>query len=278
MYGLDTDAARSASSQGADRNGAGPMLDVTGLDTGYGPVRILEGVSLSVAPGTVVALVGANGAGKTTLLRALSGLISPTAGRIVVDGQDLTNARPNTIVNAGLVHVAEGRRLFRSQTVGENLDLGFYGLKLARTEERARLHEVLAFFPVLSDKLQAQAGALSGGQQQMLAIAQVLVRRPKLLLLDEPSLGLAPVIVDQVFDVLKRLVGNGTTILLVEQMVDRALEIADRAYVIQNGRIVGSGTAAELKNSDTIRNAYLGKADAHGLALPPSSSHTRKMP
>ena len=238
-----------------------PMLEVTGLDAGYGPVRILEHVSLVVEGGTVVALVGANGAGKTTLLHALSGIVRPTAGQIVFEGQQLSGARPDRIVASGIVHVAEGRRLFRTQTVGENLDLGFYGMGLSRSDENARLAEVLDLFPVLASRLNAQAGALSGGQQQMLAIAQVLVRRPKLLLLDEPSLGLAPVIVDQVFEVLQRLNGSGTTILLVEQMVDRALAIADRAYVLQNGRIVGSGTAAELGTGDLIRKAYLGTAE-----------------
>lgn len=239
-----------------------PMLEVSGLDAGYGPVRILEHVSLVVERASVVALVGANGAGKTTLLHALSGLVRPTSGRIVFDGEDLTGSSPDRVVKAGIVHVAEGRRLFRTQSVGENLDLGFYGTGLSRAEENDRLAEVLALFPVLADRLKAQAGALSGGQQQMLAIAQVLVRHPKLLLLDEPSLGLAPVVVDQVFDVLQRLNGTGTTILLVEQMVDRALAIADRGYVLQNGRIVGSGTAQELISGDLVRKAYLGVADA----------------
>ena len=246
---------------GSAQTATPPMLEVSALIAGYGPVRILEEVSLVVEPGTVVALVGANGAGKTTLLRALSGLVRPTSGRIVFEGEDLAAARPDRIVAAGIVHVAEARRLFRTQSVAENLDLGFYGANLSRAEEASRLAEVLALFPVLAERLTAQAGALSGGQQQMLAIAQVLVRHPKLLLLDEPSLGLAPVIVDQVFEVLQRLNATGTTILLVEQMVDRALAIADRAYVMQHGRIVGSGVASELMSSDLVRKAYLGVAD-----------------
>ena len=238
-----------------------PMLQVCVLEAGYGPVRILERLSLDVCRGSVVALVGANGAGKTTLLHALSGLVRPTAGQILFEDVDLAGARPDRIVAAGIVHVAEGRRLFRTQTVAENLDLGLYRAGLSREEENTRLAEVLDLFPVLGDRLKALAGALSGGQQQMLAIAQALVRRPKLLMLDEPSLGLAPVIVDQLFEVLEKLNAGGTTILLVEQMVDRALAIADRAYVLQNGRIVGSGTAAELRDSDLVRRAYLGTAE-----------------
>jgi branched-chain amino acid transport system ATP-binding protein len=241
---------------------AGTLLEVTGLQAGYGPVRILENVALTIGRGAFVALVGANGAGKSTLLRALSGLVRPTAGRIVFDGEDLTSALPDRVVAVGIVHVAEGRRLFRTQSVADNLDMGLYGTKLSRADEKVRVDEALAMFPILQEKLHLQAGTLSGGQQQMLAIAQVLVRHPRLLLLDEPSLGLAPVVVDQVFDVLAKLHQGGVTILLVEQMVDKALALAQSGYVMQNGRIVGSGSAAELISSDMVRRAYLGAAEA----------------
>ncbi|MDF3075980.1 MAG: transporter ATP-binding protein [Alphaproteobacteria bacterium] len=234
------------------------LLEVRTLTVGYGHVGVLEDVSLDIAPGTIVALVGSNGAGKSTLLRAISGLLKPTRGSIAFDGRPIDGATPNLVVDAGILHVAEGRRLFRSQSVRHNLDLGLYGVDVDRDEEKARLDYVFELFPILVDKLDHQASTLSGGQQQMLAIGQALMRRPKLLMLDEPSLGLAPIVVDQVMDVIVKLKMAGTTILLVEQMVERALEIADHGYVLQSGRLIGQGKPAELQQSDAIRRAYVG--------------------
>lgn len=234
------------------------LLEVRNLTVGYGHVGVLENVSLDIASGSIVALVGSNGAGKSTLLRSVSGLLKPARGSIVFDGKPIGGATPNRVVDAGILHVAEGRRLFRAQSVRHNLDLGLYGVKVERAEEKARLDYVFELFPILVDKLDHQASTLSGGQQQMLAIGQALMRQPRLLMLDEPSLGLAPIVVDQVMDVIVRLKSRGTTILLVEQMVERALEIADYGYVLQSGKLTGSGTPSELQQSDAIRRAYVG--------------------
>ncbi len=234
------------------------LLEVGGLDAGYGPVGVLRGVDLSVAAGTIVALVGSNGAGKSTLLRTVSGLLRPSAGTIAFAGEAIAGARPHRIIDLGLLHVAEGRRLFRRQDVHSNLELGLYGTRLDRGEEKRRYDFVYDLFPMLAERPAALAGILSGGQQQMLAIAQALMRQPRLVMLDEPSLGLAPIVVDQVMAVLQRLRAGGTTILLVEQMVEQALDIADRAYVMQNGTMIGSGTPAEIRAGDLIRRAYLG--------------------
>jgi branched-chain amino acid transport system ATP-binding protein len=234
------------------------LLQVRGVDAGYGHVGVLRGVDLSVPVGTIVALVGSNGAGKSTLLRTVSGLLRPSAGAITFDGQAVAGARPHRIIDLGLLHVAEGRRLFRRQDVHSNLELGLYGTRLDRGEEKRRYDFVYELFPMLAERPTALAGILSGGQQQMLAIAQALMRQPKLLMLDEPSLGLAPIVVDQVMAVLQRLRSGGTTILLVEQMVERALDIADRAYVMQNGTMIGGGTPEEIRAGDLIRRAYLG--------------------
>lgn len=235
-----------------------PLLDVQAVDAGYGHVGVLRGVSLQVAEGAIVALVGANGAGKSTLLKTISGVIRPSAGRIAFGGAEIGGLAPHRIVDAGLMHVAEGRRLFRSQTVRDNLELGLYGGKLDAGAEARRYDFVYDLFPMLKERPNDRAGVLSGGQQQMLAIAQALMREPRLLMLDEPSLGLAPVIVDLVIAAIDRLRAAGVTILLVEQMVDRALDIADHAYVFQNGVVIGHGAPAEVRGGDLIRRAYLG--------------------
>jgi len=236
------------------------LLRVEGVDVGYGHVGVLQSVSLEIAAGGIVALVGSNGAGKSTLLRAISGLLRPRSGRILFDGRDIAGLRPDRIVDAGVLHVAEGRRLFHQQSVADNLELGLYGTRLDRAAQARRHAHVYDLFPVLAERRGARAGVLSGGQQQMLAIGQALMRDPRLLMLDEPSLGLAPIIVDQVLDVVVRLRAGGTTILIVEQMVERALEIADYAYVLQNGRMAGHGPASELATSDLVTNAYVGVA------------------
>ncbi len=244
----------TAPGQGGSRS----LLSVQDLTVGYGHVGVLEHVSLEVAPGTIVALVGSNGAGKSTTLRAISGLLRPAAGRILLDGRDIGGQRPDRIVAAGVLHVAEGRRLFRQQTVMDNLELGLYRSSVPRPAEAERYQRIFELFPALAERRRDRAGVLSGGQQQMLAIAQALIREPRLLMLDEPSLGLAPVLVDEVLAVIAKMRDAGTAVLLVEQMVERALEVADRGYVLQNGRIIGEGTPAELARGDLIRRAYVG--------------------
>ncbi|WP_213956869.1 ABC transporter ATP-binding protein [Variovorax sp. dw_954] len=237
---------------------AAPLLQVRDLHGGYGRVSVLEGVSIEVPERGLVAIVGSNGAGKSTLLRALSGLVRSSSGEIVFGGQSLVGAAPGAIVAQGLLHVAEGRRLFRSQTVRDNLQLGLWGAKLGKADAAARFDRVFTLFPVLHERQGVRAGILSGGQQQMLAVAQALMHAPRLLMLDEPSLGLAPAVIDQLLDAVVQLRTEGTTILLVEQMVERALQIADTAYVLQNGRVIGHGPARELHDSELVRQAYLG--------------------
>jgi len=242
-----------------------PLLAARNVDAGYGHVRVLENVSIAADAGRIVALVGRNGAGKTTLLRTLSGLNRPTSGDILFDGRSIAGARTPAIVAAGLLHVAEGRRLFRRQSVADNIELGRYGLRLSEPQRRQRIDRIHELFPVLREKQDLVAGGLSGGQQQMLAIAQAMMREPKLLMLDEPSLGLAPVVVDQVLAAILALRAQGVGILLVEQMVERALEIADDAYVLQNGRVIASGPAREIAAGDALHAAFMGEhgAPAH---------------
>lgn len=239
-----------------------PLLSASNVDAGYGHVRVLENVSIDVRQGRIVVLVGRNGAGKSTLLRALSGLNRPTSGKVTFDGSDITTAPPNAIVKAGLLHVAEGRRLFRRQSVADNIELGRYGLRLTEQDHHRRVECIHQLFPILREKMELPAGSLSGGQQQMLAIAQAMMREPKLLMLDEPSLGLAPVLVDQVLAAILTLRAQGVAILLVEQMVERALEIADDAYVMQNGRVITSGPAAEIAAGAALHAAFMGEHGA----------------
>ena len=237
-----------------------PLLEVNDLSVGYGIVPVIQAATLQVGRGEAVVLLGANGAGKSTLLKALSGLLVPAAGCIRFDGRDLSRLRAEALVTLGLSHVAEGRRIFRRESVMDNLLLGMYRLGLARTETVARVEEALAMFPALRQKANELAGSLSGGQQQMLAIAQALVRKPHLLMLDEPSLGLAPNLVEDVFRTLATVRAQGVSILLVEQVVERALQFADHAYLLQSGRMSGEGPAAALRGSDAVRRAYLGAA------------------
>lgn len=239
------------------------LLTVEDLEAGYGSLPILRAVSLKVHVGETVALLGSNGAGKSTLLRAISGLIRPTAGTVEFGGTDLVGLAPHNIVHHGLVHVPEGRRLFARQTVASNLELGMFGTRLSDDEAEARVESALDLFPVLRQRMTQQAGLLSGGQQQMLAIAQALVREPRLLILDEPSLGLAPVIIDEVFDALTTLKEQGGTVLLVEQLADRALRLSERAYVMSQGRIAVEGDAASLRDSKALEEAYLGTQVHH---------------
>jgi branched-chain amino acid transport system ATP-binding protein len=233
------------------------LLEVSGLDVHYGGIHALKGVSFAVEPAQVVALIGANGAGKTTTLRAISGLVRASGGRVVFDGKDITNLPPHQIVARGLSHVPEGRGIFSNLTVDENLQLGGFlrtdAAGAAKDRKRA-----LELFPRLGERLAQSAGTLSGGEQQMLAIARALIARPKLLMLDEPSLGLAPQVVAVIFQIVKTIVDEGTTILLVEQNAHMALRVAQHAYVLEVGSLVQSGPAAELARDDKIRKAYLG--------------------
>ncbi len=233
------------------------LLVVDSLRAGYGSLEILHGVSLSIEPGEAVAVLGPNGAGKSTLLRTISGLIAPRAGRVQFQQSTLTGLPAHAIPHLGLVHVPEARHVFGQLTVEENLMVGGTPLP-ARSARLAALDEVWALFPMLRDKAGAVAASLSGGQQQMLAIGRALMARPKLLMLDEPSLGLAPVVVDELYAALGKLKGSGITILLVEQDVHTALEFADRAYVLESGLIALTGTADALREDPHIRDLYLG--------------------
>lgn len=236
------------------------MLEVEGLHSAYGRIEVLKGVSLNVRAGEIVALVGSNGAGKTTLLRALSGVQPITRGRILFDGAAIERAAPHRRVQRGLAHSPEGRQVFGPLSIEDNLRLGAY---LRRDRAVASdLERVYAMFPVLQERRRSPAGGLSGGQQQMLAIGRALMARPKLLLLDEPSMGLAPLLVDQILAAVVSLKADGVTVLLVEQNASAALAIADRGYVIETGRITHTGTGAELLVDPRIREAYLGLADA----------------
>ena len=235
------------------------MLSIADLDVRYGAIQAVRGVSLDVGEGEIVAVLGANGAGKTTTLKATVGLIAATRGEIRFAGDAITGRDTEDIVMRGMTLVPEGRRVFPSLTVAENLRLGAATRKDPAAIAQSR-DEVLALFPILAERAGQAAGTLSGGQQQQLAIARALMSAPKLLLLDEPSLGLAPQIVDDIFDLILRLKARGLTILLVEQDAVAALDIADRAYVMANGRIVMSGSAAELRASEQVAHAYLGAA------------------
>ena len=233
-----------------------PLLEVRGLNAGFGMTPILFDVDLDLWPGELVALIGANGAGKSTLLGALTGLVRQTGGRVTFAQRPVTGLRPELIVAAGMVHVPQGRRLFGTMTVARNLMLGAYRRRDGRIG--ADLQRILGYFPALADKLDRDAGTLSGGEQQMVAIGRGLMARPRLLMIDEPSLGLAPKVVDRVMEVVRAINQDGTAVLLVEQDVVLALEIADRGYVLENGHIVMTGKAAELRHDPAIRKAYLG--------------------
>jgi branched-chain amino acid transport system ATP-binding protein len=231
-----------------------PLLDVASLSTGYGKIRVLSGVDLTVGAGEVVALLGPNGAGKTTLLRAVSGLL-PWSGRIRFAGNDLTGVTPRETVRAGLAHVVEGHRVFTQLSVFDNLMLAAYDL--SRRERTVRVEEVLTLFPEISAKRSERAAWLSGGQQQILAVAQGLVLRPRLLMLDEPSAGLSPVLVDRVLDVIQRLREAGTAVLLVEQLIEKALALADRVYALARGSIVLEANTGEADLPHRLEQAYM---------------------
>ena len=232
-------------------------LEIDGLEVAYGRTLALRGVSISVGEGQVVCLIGANGAGKTTAMRAISGLVRPRAGRVRFAGADITGQAAHRIAAAGLRQVPEGRQCFAELTVAENLALGAY-LVPGRGEVARRQDGVLARFPRLRERLHQLAGSMSGGEQQMLAIGRALMGAPRLLLLDEPSMGLAPLFVEEIFAIIAALKAEGTTILLVEQNASAALDVADHAYVLETGRIVLSGPAAEVASNPAVAAAYLG--------------------
>lgn len=233
------------------------MFEITDLNVHFGVIHALKGISLTVEEGEIVTLIGANGAGKTTTLRAASGLKKPTSGTVTLAGYDITKVSAQGRVKHGLVHVPEGRRVFPEMTVLENLELGAY-LRKDKAQIAKDYDEIYDRFPILRDRRKQLAGTLSGGEQQMLAIGRAMMSKPKVLLLDEPSMGLAPLLVQEIFDIIKSINEAGTSILLVEQNANMALRIASRAYVIETGHIVASGPASELMDSDEIKKAYLG--------------------
>ena len=245
-----------------------PLLEISGLSAGYGKIGVLNGIDLTVGAGEVVALLGPNGAGKTTLLRAISGLL-PWSGRVRFGGKDLAGASPRDTVRAGLVHVIEGHRVFTQLTVFDNLLLAGYGMP--GRERATQVEEALAFFPEIAAKRNDRAVTLSGGQQQMLAVAQGLVRRPRLLMLDEPSAGLSPVLVDRVLAAAGRLRDAGTAVLLVEQLIEKALDLADRVYALARGSIVLEAAGNELDLPSRLERAYFGQ-DISSMAPPGTAS------
>ena len=233
-----------------------PVLELDDVAVAYGKRRALDGLTLRVLPGEIVTLLGANGAGKSTTLRAVSGLVRTTQGRIYYEGREITRAPADDIVAAGVSHVPEGREIFAEFSVHENLLVGGHTVERSRIVER--LESVFRLFPVLRDRKTQIAGTLSGGEQQMLAIGRALMTRPRLLLLDEPSLGLAPILAREIFRVIRRINDDGVAVLLVEQNARRALALASRGYVLETGRLVTSGTSAELTSDPRVRTAYLG--------------------
>jgi branched-chain amino acid transport system ATP-binding protein len=233
------------------------MLEVRGLDCRYGKVSVLKGVSLEARQGELVSLIGANGAGKTTTLRAISGLVPSVGGRIVFEGEDITRVPARRILELGIAHCPEGRRVFPYMTVQENLEMGCY-LRSDHARIAEDMDHILSRFPVLAERRRQPAGTLSGGEQQMLAIGRALMSRPRLMLFDEPSLGLAPTMVERTFDIITEIRKEGTTVLMVEQNAYAALEMCDRSYVLESGAVALQGTGPELLGNPHVQQAYLG--------------------
>ena len=231
------------------------MLKVENLHVSYGMIEAVKGVSFELKDGEIVSLIGANGAGKTTIMHTVSGILRPSSGSIYLDEKDLTKISPEKIVKMGLCQVPEGRRIFQNQTVEENLILGAYLRKDDLSEDFER---VFSLFPILRERRKQAGGTLSGGEQQMLAIARALMGRPKILLLDEPSMGLSPLLVKEIFSIIRDINKDGTSILLVEQNANMALAVSDRAYVLESGKIVMEGSGKELSASEDVKKAYLG--------------------
>jgi branched-chain amino acid transport system ATP-binding protein len=248
-------AAGSAAAEGTSTPG-GVLLDVVDLEVRYGAIAAIKGISFHVDEGEIVALLGANGAGKTTTQKAVSGMLRPSAGSITFAGQRIDGIPPHELINVGVCHVPEGRHVFPRMTVEENLVMGAFRF---RSPDQALLAEVLDMFPRLKERFAQQAGTLSGGEQQMLAIGRALMGKPRLLLLDEPSMGLAPLVVEQIFQIVRGINTNGVSVLLVEQNARQALTLADRGYVLETGELVLAGTGRDLLADDRIRAAYLGE-------------------
>ena len=234
------------------------MLEIKDLEVYYGVIQAIKGVSFEVNEGEVIALIGANGAGKTTILQTITGLLSPKKGSVIFEGQDLTKIPAHKIVSLGMAHVPEGRRVFSDLSVLENLKMGAFTRK-DKNEINESLQKVYARFPRLEERKNQRAGTLSGGEQQMLAMGRALMSNPKIILMDEPSMGLSPILVNEIFDIIRSVSASGTTVLLVEQNAKKALSIADRAYVLETGNIVLDGKADDLLNNDSIKKAYLGE-------------------
>ena len=234
------------------------MLEVSDIEVFYGVIQAIKGVSFHVDQGEVVALIGANGAGKTTILHTISGLLTPKNGNVVFEGQDITKVPGHKIVSMGMAHVPEGRRVFAQLSVLQNLKLGAYTRK-NKEEIEQTLANVFERFPRLKERQNQLAGTLSGGEQQMLAMGRALMSHPKIILMDEPSMGLSPIFVNEIFDIIQEVSKSGTTVLLVEQNAKKALSIADRAYVLETGNIVLEGKASDLLENDAIKKAYLGE-------------------
>lgn len=234
------------------------MLEIKNLEVYYGMIQAIKGISLEVNQGEVIALIGANGAGKTTTLHTITGLLAPKNGSVLFEGVDITKIPAHKIVSMGMAHVPEGRRVFANLTVYQNLKLGAYTRKDSKEIEQT-LEMVYKRFPRLEERKNQIAGTLSGGEQQMLAMGRALMSHPKLILMDEPSMGLSPIFVNEIFDIVKEISAGGTTVLLVEQNAKKALSIADRAYVLETGNIVLEGKASELLNNDSVKKAYLGE-------------------
>jgi branched-chain amino acid transport system ATP-binding protein len=232
------------------------LLQVDEIEVRYGSIRALKGISFEVGEGEIVALLGANGAGKTTTQKTISGMLRPTLGSIVYDGQRIDGIAAHDLIRLGICHVPEGRHVFPRMTVAENLEMGAFRFK---SVDRADLEHVLELFPRLRERYKQQAGTLSGGEQQMLAIGRALMGKPRLLLLDEPSMGLAPLVVAQIFEIVRQVNSDGVTVLLVEQNAAQALALANRGYVMETGEIVLTGTGGELLADDRVRAAYLGE-------------------
>lgn len=234
------------------------MLEIDNISVSYGAIEALRDVTISMGKGEVVSIIGANGAGKSTLLKALTGIEQPTKGRIVLDGQDITRFSPHDRVKLGMAMSPEGRMVFSDQSVADNLVLGAYASGVAKADVAARMERQFMLFPRLKERREQMSGTLSGGEQQMLAIARALMSEPKLLLLDEPSLGLAPLVTQEIFLTIRRLKDHGMTIMLVEQMANKALALSDRAYVLETGNIIIGGTGREIMKDKRVRDSYLG--------------------
>ena len=233
------------------------ILEVKNLSVSYGAIKALRNISFSVEQGEIISLIGSNGAGKTTTLHAVSNIIKKNEGHVFFEGEDITNLSPDKIVAKNLIHVPEGRRIFQNLTVRENLELGAF-LRKDKDGIKDDMENVFELFPRLKERIKQNAGTLSGGEQQMLAIGRGIMAKPKVLLLDEPSMGLAPILVDEIFSIIQKINGQGTTILVVEQNAYKALSIADRAYILETGSVTKSGGAKKLAVDDSVRAAYLG--------------------